>query len=77
MRHARTLSMPTFNLSDGALDTRANQMKPQLAVSYPDKIDRHQFGGGRQVMIAERGDKSNENVVDEALLVNRNNTSAI
>ena len=32
--------MPTFSLSDGALDTRANQMKLQLAVSYPDKMNR-------------------------------------
>ena len=38
MRHACTLSMPTFSLSDGALDTRANQMKPQLAVSYLTKL---------------------------------------
>ena len=35
-----TLSMPSFSLSDGALDTRANQMKLQLAVSYPDKMNR-------------------------------------
>ena len=49
-----------------ALDTRANQMKPQRAVSYPDKIDRHQFGGGCQVMMAERGEKNDENV-DDAL----------
>ena len=36
----------------GALDTRANQMKSQLAVSYPDKMNRHQFGGDCQVMMA-------------------------
>ena len=31
--------MPTFSLSDGALDTTVNQMKPQRAISYPDKIN--------------------------------------
>ena len=62
MRHACTLSMPTFSLSDGALDTRANEMKPQLAVSYTDKINRHQFEGKCQVMMAEGGEKSDENV---------------
>ena len=77
MHHACTLSMPTFSLSDGALDTRANQMKPQLAVSYPDKINRHQFGGDCQVMMAEGGEKCDENVVDEDLVVKRNSTSAI
>ena len=41
----KTLSMPTFSLSDGALDTRAYQMKPQLAISYPDKINRHGYDG--------------------------------
>ena len=40
MRHECTLSMPTFSLSDRALDTRANQTKPQLAVSYPEKLIR-------------------------------------
>ena len=61
MRHARTLSMPTFSrLSAGALDARANQMKPQLAISYPDKINRHQFCGDCQVMMAEGGEKSDE-----------------
>ena len=57
MCHACTLSMPTFSLSDGALDTRANQMKPQLAVSFPDKINQHQFGGDCQVMMAEGGER--------------------
>ena len=74
MHHACTT--PTFRLSDGALDTRANQMKPQLAVSFPDKINRHQFGGDCQVMMAEGGEKSDENVVDEDLVVKRNSTSA-
>ena len=77
MCHACTLSMPTFSLSEGALDTRASQMKPQLAVSYPDKINLHQFGGDCQVMMAEGGEKSNENVVDVHLVVKRNSTSAI
>ena len=77
MCHACTLSMTTFSLSDGALDTRANQMKPQLAVSYPDKINRHQFGGDCQVMMAEGGEKSHENVVNEDLVVKRNSTSAL
>ena len=51
------------------------KMKPQLAVSYPDKI--HRFGGGCQTMMAEGGEKSDENVVDKDLLVKRNSTSAI
>ena len=57
VHHACTLSMPTFSLSDGALDTRANQMKPQRAIGYPDKINWHQFGGDCQVMMAEGGEK--------------------
>ena len=73
MCHACTLSMPT---SDGALDTRANQVKPQLAISYPDKMNQHQLGGDCQVMMAEGGEKSHENVVDEDLVVKRNSTSA-
>ena len=39
MRHACTMSMPTISLSDGALGTRANQIKPQPAISFPDKIN--------------------------------------
>ena len=39
-------------------------MKPQLAVSFPDKYNRHQFGGDCQVMMAEGGERSDENVVD-------------
>ena len=35
-------------------------MKPQLAISYPDKINRHQFCGDCQVMMAEGGEKSDE-----------------
>ena len=58
MRHACTLRTPTFNLSDGALNTRANKIKPQ-----------HQFGVGCQVMMAEGGEKSDENVVQEDLVV--------
>ena len=54
-----------------------NQMKPQLAVSYPDKINWHQFGGDCQVMMAEGGERSHENVVDEDLVMKRSNTSAI
>ena len=77
MRHACTLRMATFSLLDGAPDTRANQMKPQLAVSYPDKINRHQFGGDCQVMMAEGGEKSDENVVDKDHVVKRNSTTAI
>ena len=69
--------MTTFSLSDGALDTRANQMKPQLAVSYPDKINRHQFGGDCQVMMAEGGEKSQENVADEDLVVKRKSTECV
>ena len=42
-------------------------MKPQLAVSYPDKINRHQFGGDCHVLIAE-----DENVIDEDPAVKRN-----
>ena len=76
MRHACTLSMPTFSLSEGALDTRANQMKPQRALSYPDKIHQHQFGGDCQVMMAEGGEKTHENVVDEDLVGKTNSTSA-
>ena len=71
MCHACTLSMPTFSLLDGALDARAKQMKPQVAVSYPDKINQHQFGGDCQVMMAEGGEKSHENVVDEDLVVKK------
>ena len=52
-------------------------MKPQLAVSYLNKINRHQFGGDCQVMMAEGGEKSDENVVDEDLVVKRNSNSAI
>ena len=77
MRHACTLSMPTLSQSDRAVDTRANRMKPQLAVSSPDKMNGHQFGGDCQVMMAERGEKSHENVVEEHLVVKRNSTSAI
>ena len=69
--------MPTLSLSDGALDTRINQMKPQLAVSYPDRMNHHQFCGGCQVMMAEGGEKSDENVVGEDLVVKRNGTSAM
>ena len=54
--------MPTFNLSDGALDTKA---QPHLAVSYADKTNRHQFGRDCQVMTAEGGEKSHENVVNK------------
>ena len=71
MRHLSILSMPTFSLSDRALNTRANQMKPQLGVSYPDKINRHQFGGDCQVMMDEGGEKSDENVVDKDLVVKK------
>ena len=46
-------------------------MKPQLAVSYPDKINQHQFGGDWQVMMTE-GEKPDEDAV-----VKRNSTSAI
>ena len=67
--------MLTFR--DRALDTRANQMKPQHAVNYPDNMNRHQFGGDCQVMMAEGGEKSCENVVDKDLVVKRNSTSAI
>ena len=52
-------------------------MKPQLAISYPDKINWHQFGCDCQVMMAEGGEKSDENVVDEDLVVKRNSISAI
>ena len=72
-----TVSMPTISLSDGALDARANQMKPQLAVSYPDKINRHQFGGECQVMMAEGGERSDENVIDEDLVVKRNSSECV
>ena len=54
-----------------------NQMKPQLAFSYPDKINQHQFDGDFQVMMAEAGEKCDENVVDEDLVVKRNSNSAI
>ena len=54
---------------------KANQMEPQLAVSYPDRMN--QFGGVCQVMMAVRGEKSDENMVDEDLVVKRNSTSAI
>ena len=64
-RHACTLS------------TRTNQMTPLLAVSYPDKANRHQFGGDCQVTMAEGGERSHENVVDEDLVVKRNSTSAV
>ena len=57
MRHARSL------------DARGNQMKPQRAVSFPDTIYRHQFGGECQVMMAEGGEKSHENVADEHLVL--------
>ena len=56
---------------------QANQMKAQIAVSYPDKINQHQFGGDCQVMMAEGGEKSHENVFNEDLVVKRNSTSAI
>ena len=70
MHYACTLSKPTFSLSDGALDTRANLTKPQVAVSCPDKINRHGYDGwGRE--------KSEENVVDEDLLVKWNRISAL
>ena len=52
-------------------------MKPQLAVSYPGKINRHQFGGDCQVTMAEGGEKCDQNVVDEDLEVKSNSTSAI
>ena len=52
-------------------------MKSQLAISYPDKVNRDQFCGDCQVMMAEGGEKSDENVVDEDLVVRRNSTSAI
>ena len=68
--------MLTFSLSVDALDTRANQVKPQLAVSYLDKINLYQFGGDSQVMMAEGGEKRDENLVDEDLVVKRNSTSA-
>ena len=51
MRHACSFNLPTFSQSNGALDTRANQVKPQLAVSNPDKINWHGYdgwGGGRE-----------------------------
>ena len=67
MHHACTLSMPI----------RANQMKPKLAFSYPDKIIRHHFGGDCQVMMAEGGENSDENVFHEDLVVKTNSTSAI
>ena len=51
-------------------------MKAQLALSYPDKINQHQFGGDCQVIMAERGEKSDENVVNEDILVKSNSTSA-
>ena len=70
MRHACTLSMPTFSQLDRALDTRANQMKPQLALATLTKL----IG---MAMMAEGGEKSNKNVVDEDLVVKRNSTSAI
>ena len=38
---------------------------------------RHQFGGDCQVMMAEWGEKGDENVADEDLLMKRNGTSAI
>ena len=50
-------------------------MKPQLAVSFPDKMNQHQFGGGCQVMMAEGGEKSHENVVDKDLAVKRKSSS--
>ena len=53
------------------------QMELQLAVSYPDIINRHQFGDDCQVMMAEGGERNHENVVDEDLAVRRNSTSAI
>ena len=74
---AHNLSMPTLSLSDGALDTRANHMKPQLAVSYPDKMYRHRFGGDCQVMMTEGGMESDENVVHKDLAVKIDSTSAI
>ena len=77
MCHACTFSMPKFSLSDGALDTRANQMKPQLAISFPDKINWHQFGGDCQVIMAEGGERSDENVVEEDLVVKRNSTESV
>ena len=47
-------------------------MKPLLDVSYPAKINQHQFGGDCQVMVAGGGEKSHENVVDKDLVVKRN-----
>ena len=38
MRRECTLSMATFNQSDGVLDTRANQMKPQLCPATLTKL---------------------------------------
>ena len=52
-------------------------MKPQLAVRYPDKIHQHQFGGDCQVMMAEGGEKSHENVVDKDLVVKRRSTECV
>ena len=52
-------------------------MKPQLAISYPDTSNRHQFGGGCQVKMAEGGEKCDETVVDDDLVVKRNSNSAI
>ena len=49
-------------------------MKPQLAVSYPNKINRHHFGGDCQVMMAEGVEKSDENVADKDLVVKRNSS---
>ena len=70
MRHACTLSMPTFSIR------RSPGYKGQSAVSYPDKINGHQFGSDCKVMLTEGGEKSDENVVNEDPVMKRNSTSA-
>ena len=61
---------------DGAQDARANQMKPQLAICYPDRINRHQFCGDCKAIIAEGGEKSDEKG-DEHPVVKRNSTECV
>ena len=47
------------------------------SLSYPDKINWQQFSGDCQVMMAEGGEKCNENVVHEDLVVKRNSTEYV
>ena len=54
----------------------ANQMKPQLAVSCPDKINWHQFGGDCQVMMTDGGEKRDEKGRQD-LVVKRNSTECV